>query len=154
MSTDRIEKRIDLKAPVPRVWRALTDHREFGAWFGVNLEGPFVPGKVARGRVTHPGYEPITWEAVIQRMEPERLFSFTWHPFAVDTKTDYTKEAPTLIEFRLEPIGGGTRLTLTESGFDGIPSGRRPEAFRMNEQGWTQQMKNIESHVAAAKRRP
>lgn len=147
MSTDRIEKQIELGAPVSRVWRALTDHREFGTWFRVSLEGPFVPGNVARGKVTHPGYEHVTWQAVIQRMEPERLFSFTWHPFAIDPKQDYSKEAPTLVEFRLEAVPGGTRLTLTESGFGGIPAGRRPEAFRMNSMGWTQQMKNIEGHV-------
>jgi len=153
MSTDRIEKRIELRAPVSRVWRALADHREFGSWFGVNLEGPFVPGQVARGRITHPGYEHVTWEAVIQKMEPERLFSFTWHPFAVDPKADYSKEAPTLVEFRLEPTPAGTLLTLVESGFDRIPSGRRLEAFRMNDQGWTHQMKSIESHVAAPPKR-
>jgi uncharacterized protein YndB with AHSA1/START domain len=153
MNADRIEKRIELKAPVSRVWRALTDHREFGAWFGVNLEGPFVPGQVARGRITHPGYEHVTWEAVIQKMEPQRLFSFTWHPFAVDPKADYSKEAPTLVEFRLEPAPAGTQLTLVESGFVRIPSGRRLEAFRMNDQGWAHQMKSIESHVAAPPKR-
>jgi uncharacterized protein YndB with AHSA1/START domain len=82
--TDRIEKTIELKAPVARVWRALTDHREFGQWFRVRLEGPFVPGQVAHGNITHPGYEHLRWEAVVQRMEPERLFSFTWHPYAID----------------------------------------------------------------------
>jgi uncharacterized protein YndB with AHSA1/START domain len=144
---DRIEKRIELKAPVSRVWRALTDYREFGEWFRVKLEGPFVPGQVARGWVTYPGYEHVQWEAVIQKMEPERLFSFTWHPYAVDPGTDYSKEPPTLVEFRLEEIPGGTLLTLTESGFDKIPANRRPEAFRRNEGGWTEQMKNIQNYV-------
>jgi uncharacterized protein YndB with AHSA1/START domain len=153
MSTDRIEKQIELGAPVSRVWRALTDHREFGEWFRVRLEGPFIPGRVARGKVSYPGFEHITWEAVIQRMEPERLFSFTWHPFAIDPKQDYSKEAPTLVEFRLEAVSGGTRLTLTESGFDRIPAGRRPEAFRMNNMGWTQQMRNIEGHVCPPPKR-
>ena len=145
---DRIEKRIELKAPVSRVWRALTDYREFGQWFGVKLEGPFVAGQLGRGQITHPGYEHVQWEAVVQKMEPERLFSFTWHPYAVDPKVDYSQETPTLVEFRLEKSGAGTLLTLTESGFDKIPSGRRLEAFRRNDGGWTQQMKNIESHVA------
>ncbi|MGA2429682.1 MAG: SRPBCC family protein [Candidatus Acidiferrum sp.] len=145
---DRIEKRIELKAPVSRVWRALTDHREFGEWFGVKLDGPFVPGQVSRGQITHPGYEHVKWEAVVQKMEPERLFSFTGHPYAVDPKIDYSKETPTLIEFRLEKTATGTLLVLTESGFDKIPSHRRLEAFRMNDGGWTQQMKNIESYVA------
>jgi uncharacterized protein YndB with AHSA1/START domain len=145
---DRIEKRIELKAPVSRVWRALTDYREFGEWFRVKMEGPFVPGQVAQGQVLHPGYEHVVWQAVVQKMEPERLFSFTWHPYAVDTKVDYSKETPTLVEFRLEEIKGGTLLTLTESGFDKIPADRRLEAFRMNDGGWTQQMKNIENHVA------
>jgi uncharacterized protein YndB with AHSA1/START domain len=146
--TDRIEKRIELKAPVARVWRALTDYREFGEWFRVRIEGPFVPGEVSRGHITHPGYEHLQWEAVVKAMEPERLFSFTWHPYAVDPKMDYSAEPQTLVEFRLEPTAQGTRLTVTESGFEKIPAGRRPEAFRMNEGGWAQQMKNIERHVA------
>ncbi len=145
---DRIEKRIELKAPVSRVWRALTDYREFGEWFRVDLEGPFVVGQVSRGRITYPGYEHLVWEAVVLTIEPERLFSFTWHPYAVDTNVDYSKETPTLVEFRLEKTAAGTLLLLTESGFDKIPSDRRLEAFRRNDGGWTEQMKNIESHVA------
>jgi uncharacterized protein YndB with AHSA1/START domain len=145
---DRIEKRIELKAPVSRVWRALTDHREFGEWFRVEIDGPFVPGQVSLGHITYPGYEHLKWEAVVQKMEPERLFSFTWHPYAIDQKMDYSNEPQTLVEFRLEPTATGTLLFVTESGFDKIPSHRRDEAFRMNEGGWTQQMKNIETHVA------
>src|SRR3954468_806000 len=119
---DRIEKRIELNAPVSRVWRALTDHREFGEWFRVKLEGPFVPGQVARGRITYSGYEHIKWEAIIQKMEPERLFSFIWHPYAIDSNKDYSQEAPTLVEFRLEKTASGTLILLTESGFGNIPS--------------------------------
>lgn len=145
--SDRIEKRIQLNAPVSRVWRALTDYREFGAWFCVKLAGPFVPGQEAVGQITHPGYEHVTWRAVVQRIEPERLFSFTWHPYAVEPGVDYCAEPPTLVEFRLEPSGDGTLLTLTESGFDSIPAGRRAEAFRMNDNGWAQQMENIRRHV-------
>jgi uncharacterized protein YndB with AHSA1/START domain len=145
--TDRIEKRIELNAPVSRVWRALTDYREFGQWFRVALDGPFVPGKVSRGHITYPGYEHIQWEAVVQKMEPERLFSFTWHPYAVDPNTDYSSEPPTLVEFRLEKSATGTLLLLTESGFDQIPAHRRAEALRMNDGGWTEQMRNIERHV-------
>ena len=146
--SDRIEKRIELKAPVSRVWRALTDYREFGEWFRVKLERPFVAGEEARGQVLHPGYEHITWKAVVQKIEPERLFTFTWYPYAVDQTMDYSKETPTLVEFRLEAIAGGTLLVLTESGFDKVPSDRRADAFRMNEGGWTQQMKNIEDYLA------
>jgi uncharacterized protein YndB with AHSA1/START domain len=145
---NRIEKRIELKAPVSRVWHALTDYREFGEWFRVKLEGPFIPGQISRGHITHPGYEHVKWEAVVVKMEPERLFSFTWHPYSVDSKIDYSKETPTLVEFRLEKIPMGTLLALTESGFDKIPSDRRLEAFRKNDGGWTAQMKNIESYVA------
>jgi uncharacterized protein YndB with AHSA1/START domain len=144
---DRVEKRIELKAPVARVWRALTDYREFGEWFRVKIDGPFVPGEVSRGHITHPGYEHLQWEAVVTVMEPERLFSFTWHPYAIDPKVDYSAEPQTLVEFRLEKTAQGTLLTVTESGFDKIPAGRRPEAFRMNENGWAQQMKNIERYV-------
>ena len=145
---DRIEKQIELKAPLARVWRALTDHREFGQWFGVNLEAPFVPDQTSRGQITYPGYEHLKWEAVVQKMEPERLFSFTWHPYAIDPQRDYSKEPSTLVEFRLEQKGEGTLLTLTESGFSKLPADRRLEAFRMNDGGWTEQMKNIERHVA------
>jgi uncharacterized protein YndB with AHSA1/START domain len=145
---NRIEKRLELNAPVSRVWRALTDHREFGEWFRVKLDGPFVPGQVSRGHITYPGYEHVKWEAVVQKMEPERLFSFTWHPYSVDPKIDYSKETPTLVEFRLEETTTGTLLLLTESGFGEIPSDRRLEAFRRNDGGWTEQMKNIESYVA------
>lgn len=144
---DHIEKSIELKAPVSRVWRALTDHREFGEWFRVKLDGPFVPGAVSRGYITYPGYEHLRWEAVVQKMEMERLFSFTWHPYAVDPQVDYSKESPTLVEFRLEKTPSGTLLRLTESGFDNLPNDRRLQAFRGNDGGWTEQMKNIETHV-------
>jgi uncharacterized protein YndB with AHSA1/START domain len=146
--SDCIEKHIELKAPVSQVWRALTDHREFGEWFRVKLDEPFVPGRVSRGQITYPGYEHLKWEVVVEKMEPERLFSFRWHPYAVDPKMDYSKEPATLVEFRLEKTSSGTLLKVTESGFDKVPAGRRLEAFRMNEGGWTQQMKNIERHVA------
>jgi len=148
-STDRIEKRIELNAPVARVWRALTDHREFGQWFRVNLESPFVPGKSTTGRITYPGYEHATMTVVVQKMEPERLFSFTWHPYAVDPKTDFSKESPTLVEFTLAKHGAGTLLVVTESGFDALPAHRRDEAFRMNDGGWAEQMQNTATHVAA-----
>lgn len=146
--TDRIEKRIELNAPVSRVWRALTDYREFGEWFRVKLDGPFVPGEVSTGHITYPGYEHLRWEAVVQAMEPERLFAFTWHPYAVDPNLDYSQEPPTLVEFRLEKTATGTLLLLTESGFDKLPPARRLESFPRNEGGWTEQMKNIEAHVA------
>jgi uncharacterized protein YndB with AHSA1/START domain len=150
--TDRIEKFIELRAPVSRVWRALTDQREFGEWFRVKLDGPFVPGQVSRGHITHPGYEHVKWEALIQKMEPERLFSFTWfHPKSFDKagySPDYSKEPTTLVEFRLEKTLAGTLLTVTESGFDKLPPDRRFDAFRRNEGGWAQQMKNIEAYVA------
>jgi uncharacterized protein YndB with AHSA1/START domain len=145
---NQIEKRIELKAPIARVWRALTDHREFGEWFRVKLEGPFKPGERSMGRITYPGYEHVTWEAVIQEMQPETLFSFTWHPYAVDPNTDYSKETPTLVEFRLQRAGEGTLLIITESGFDKIPAHRQIEALRMNDGGWAEQTKNIERHVA------
>ena len=145
---NQIEKRVELKAPVSRVWRALTDYREFGEWFRVNLEGPFVPGEVARGRITHPGYEHVVWEATVKEMQPERVFSFTWHPYGVDPKVDYSKEEPTLVEFRLTPAGQGTLLVITESGFDRIPAHRRMEALRMNTMGWEAQTENIAKHVS------
>src|SRR5262249_7237333 len=117
-------------------------------WFRVNLEGPFVPGKTTRGNITYPGYEHLVMEVTVEQMEPERLFSFRWHPHAVDPKADYSHEPPTLVEFKLAAIPSGTRLTLTESGFDAIPAARRDEAFRMNDGGWAEQMKNVEAYVA------
>jgi uncharacterized protein YndB with AHSA1/START domain len=151
MSTDRIEKQIELKAPVARVWRALSDHQQFGAWFKVRLDGPFAPGKVVRGQITHPGYQHVRWEAVVVEMVPERLFSFRWHPYAVDASVDYSSEPQTLVEFRLEETPGGTLLRLTESGFDALPAGpRRAAAYRMNDGGWAEQLKNIERHVRQA----
>ena len=138
-------------APVARVWRALTNHEEFGQWFHVKLEGPFAPGKTARGAILYPGFEGLRWEAVVQKMEAETLFSFTWHPYAIDPKKDYSQEPPTLVEFRLAPTaGGGTRLTVIESGFDRLPKDRRPDALRMNDEGWSIQIKNIAAHVEAS----
>jgi uncharacterized protein YndB with AHSA1/START domain len=145
--SDRIEKQIELKAAVSRVWRALTDYREFGQWFRVNLEGPFLPGQTSHGMITWPGYEHVEWEAIIQRIEPERFFSFTWHPYSIDPNIDYSKETPTLVEFTLEKTAEGTLLKLTESGFDKIPAERRDLAFLRNDGGWAQQIQNIEIHV-------
>jgi len=146
-TTDRIEKSIELHAPQDRVWRALTDHTEFGEWFRVKLESPFSPGMPTRGRITYPGYEHLVMEVMVQKMEPRRLFSFHWHPYAVDPKADYSTETPTLVEFTLEPTSKGTLLRVCESGFDSIPAGRRDEAFRMNSGGWAEQLRNIENHV-------
>jgi len=145
---NRIEKRIELKAPVSRVWTALTDYRQFGEWFQVAIEGPFEPGQVSLGHMTYPGFEYIKWEAVVQQMQPERLFSYTWHPYAVDPNVDYSQETPTLVEFRLEPISGGTLLMVTETGFDKIPSQRRAEAYSKHSEGWIEQLNNVGTYVA------
>ena len=147
MEQNRIEKHINLKAPPSRVWKALTDHKEFGQWFGVKLEEPFIVGKTVAGKLTYPGFEHLQWAVDVKKMEPERLFSFTWHPYAVDPTIDYSKETPTLVEFTLKPNGSGTQLTVTESGFDKIPADRRLEAFRKDEEGWTEQMENIAKYV-------
>ena len=144
----QIQKQVEIAAPVSRVWRALTDYRQFGEWFLVKMDGPFVAGKPIGGQITHPGYEHLRMEIVIKAIEPETLFSYTWHPYAVDPKVDYTKEASTLVEFRLQATAGGTLLTVTESGFEKIPSERRAEAFLRNDGGWKQQMKNIEAYVS------
>jgi uncharacterized protein YndB with AHSA1/START domain len=148
VTTDRIEKQILLHAPQSRVWRALTDAEEFGTWFRVKLEGPFSPGSWTRGNITWPGYEHIIMEVKVERMEAETLFSFRWHPYAIDPKVDYSGEPTTLVEFRLESAEGGTLLKVVESGFDQLPAHRRDEAFRMNDGGWKQQLTNIERHVA------
>jgi uncharacterized protein YndB with AHSA1/START domain len=147
MNTDRIEKTIVLRAPQARVWRALTTAEEFGAWFGVKLEGAFTPGARVAGKISTPGYEHLTMEIMVERVEPERLFSYRWHPYAIDPGVDYSKEPTTLVEFQLSEVSNGTRLTLVESGFDSLPPERRAEAFRMDDRGWTEQIKNIERHV-------
>jgi len=145
--TDRIERSVVIHAPRSRVWRALTDPAEFGSWFGVKVEGAFAPGARVRGQVTHKGYEHVTWDIAIERMEPERLFSWRWHPYSVEPGVDYSKETPTLVTFELAEVTGGTRLTVVESGFDQVPLARRALAYRMNGDGWTFQMEAIERHV-------
>jgi|SRR2546422_279427 len=147
-STDRIERKILLKASRSRVWRALSNAEEFGGWFGVALKGKtFATGKRVQGQITYPGYEHVVFDMVIERMEPERLISWRWHPAAVEPSIDYSKEPTTLVEFELKEVEGGTLLSLVESGFDSVPPSRRLEAFRMNTGGWDEQMKNIEKHV-------
>ena len=147
---DRIEKKILLKAPRARVWRALADSQQFGTWFRVRFSEPFAAGATLRGQITHPGYEHVVMEIAIERIEPERLFSYRWHPYAVDPKVDYSAEPSTLVEFSLEEAQGGTMLSVVESGFDKVPAARRDEAFRMNDGGWSAQLVNIERHVAAS----
>jgi len=146
--TDRIEKEILLKAPRARVWRAIADPKEFGTWFGVAFDGVFAPGQPHRGKITTKGYDHLTMEIYVERIEPERLFSFRWHPYDVDLSADLSGEPTTLVTFTLEEVPEGTRLTIVESGFDAIPLSRRAEAFRMNESGWGEQIRNIERHVA------
>ncbi|MEO7912897.1 MAG: SRPBCC family protein [Roseiflexaceae bacterium] len=147
MEQNRIEKHIDLKAPISRVWKALTDHNEFGQWFGVTLEAPFVVGTTVAGKLTYAGFEHMHWAVDVQKIEPERLFAFTWHPYAVDVTIDYAKETPTLVEFTLAATSDGTHLVVTESGFETIPANRRLEAFRMDEAGWIEQLENIANYV-------
>jgi len=147
-SSDRIEKRLVIRAPRSRVWRAISTAEEFGAWFRVKLEGAFAEGASIRGRITHPGYEHVTMDMLVERIEPERYFSYRWHPYAIDPAVDYSAEPTTLVEFILEEEDGATALTIVESGFDRIPLARRAEAFRMNGQGWAGQIRNIARHVS------
>jgi uncharacterized protein YndB with AHSA1/START domain len=147
-STDCIEKQVLIKAPRKRVWRALTDTGEFGEWFRVKISGQFAPGKPMSGQVLHPGYEHITWSITVEKMEPERVFSWRWHPHAIDPKKDYSHEPTTVVTFELEEVPGGTLLKVTESGFDSVPLERREQAFRGNSEGWSIQAGNIERHVS------
>jgi uncharacterized protein YndB with AHSA1/START domain len=148
-STDRIERSVMINAPRERVWRALSNAEEFGTWFGANLQGQaFAPGQRARGNITYPGYEHVQFDVVVERIEPPQLLSYRWHPYPMDPKVDYDQEEPTLVTFTLEEVpGGGTLLTVVESGFDKVPPHRRMEAFRMNSAGWDGQMRNIVRHV-------
>jgi uncharacterized protein YndB with AHSA1/START domain len=150
-ATDRIERKILLKAPLARVWRALSDAKEFGDWFGVDFKGKaFVAGKPLKGQITYPGYEHIVMEVFVERVVPQRLLSWRWHPAAIDPAVDYSQEPTTLVVFELEEGEGGIWLTVVESGLDKIPAARRAAVFRMNSSGWDEQMKNIEKHVAAS----
>jgi uncharacterized protein YndB with AHSA1/START domain len=144
--TDRIEKTVLVKAPRSRVWKAISEAQQFGEWFKVKLDGEFTAGATITGTITYPGYEGLGLELVVERIEPERLFSYRWHPG--DPKSDYRAEPMTLVEFTLEDAGTHTRLTIVESGFDKIPLARRAEAFRMNDGGWTEQVENIHRYVA------
>jgi uncharacterized protein YndB with AHSA1/START domain len=146
--TDRIEKTVVLNAPRQKVWQAVSVAEKFGSWFGVKLEGSFKPGTPISGRLTYPKYEHLTMTLDIERIEPEHYFSYRWHPYAIDQTVDYSSEPTTLVEFRLEDVKGGTRLTIIESGFDRVPLARRAEAFRMNDNGWSQQAVAIEKYVA------
>ena len=146
-STDRIEKRVDVKARRSRVWRALADATEFGTWFGMKLDRAFTPGARVIGQITMKGYEHVKLEMQIERVEPEAYFSYRWHPAAIDTSVDYSAEPMTLVEFRLEENAGGTTILISESGFDKLPASRRGEAFRMNEGGWSSQSKKLAAYV-------
>jgi uncharacterized protein YndB with AHSA1/START domain len=150
-STDRIERKILLKAPRARVWRALSNAEEFGGWFGVKLKGQsFAPGQRTRGQVMHPGYEHLTFEVLIERMEPERMLSWRWHPGALQEDADFAAAPTTVVTFKLEDAEGGTLVSVVESGFDSLPPHRRMDAFRENTEGWDAQMKAIEKHVATS----
>jgi uncharacterized protein YndB with AHSA1/START domain len=157
--TDRIRKRVVLRAPVPRVWSAISDSSKFGAWFGARFEGPFVAGKAAKGQIAPTTVDPEVarlqeshaghpLELLVERVEPMRLFSFRWHPYAVDKTADFSNEPTTLVSFELSEVPGGTELVITESGFDALPASRRAKAFEMNDGGWTHQARLIEKYLA------
>ena len=148
-SSDRIEKQLTLDARRSRVWRALTDVTQFNTWFGVALSTPFAPGAEVSGRISIRNYEDVTMTIWIETMEPERFFSFRWHPYAVEKGVDYAAEPTTLVSFTLEDVPGGTRLTIVESGFDAIPESRRTKAFTMNSKGWDGQAENIRRFLAS-----
>lgn len=161
MNTDRIEKKKLLRAPRARVWGALADPGEFGRWFGMKLDGPFTPGALRRGVIVpttvdaevakaQKPYEGLTFEITIDRVEPERLLAFRWHPHAVESGVDYSAEPATLVTFALDEAPNGTMLTITESGFDQIPASRREKAYTANEQGWSMVTTLIEKHLAQA----
>ncbi|HZZ62925.1 MAG TPA: SRPBCC family protein [Roseiarcus sp.] len=159
MNSDKIEKKIVLKATRERVWRAISDSACFGVWFGVEIDGPFVAGKEATGRIVPTKVDPevarlqgsvlgMSWRVVVERVEPMKLFSFRWHPYAIDPAHDYLNEPMTLVTFELAEAEGGVLLTITESGFDQIPIERRAKAMEANEGGWTHQTKLIEKFLA------
>ena len=147
-ATNEIRKQLLIQAPPSRVWRALTDATEFGAWFRVRLESPFVVGQATSGQITHKGWEHVRFTLRTEAIEPQTRFAYRWHPYAIDMKKDYSGEPMTLVEFLLAPQDGGTLVTVVESGFDRLPPERIAEAFRMNERGWAEKLDNIAAHVA------
>ncbi len=160
-SFDRIVKTVLLRAPLERVWRAISEAQQFGVWFGVAFDGPFVPGAKMVGRMVptqvdaevaklQEPYRGANVEIVVDRIEPMHRFSFRWHPFAVESDFDYSKEPMTLVAFELEEAVGGTTLTITESGFEGLPASRRAKAFTGNEQGWAAQATLVEKYLSHA----
>jgi len=150
-STDRIERKVLIKATRARVWRAVADAAEFGSWFGVDFKGKtFVAGKSVQGKITYPGYEHLTMEVLIDQVVPERLLSWRWHPAAIDPAVDYSQEPMTLVVFELEEVEGGVMLSVVESGLDKIPLERRATVLRLNSSGWDAQMENVKKHVAKA----
>lgn len=151
LETDRIERNVLINAPRERVWRALSNAEDFGTWFGANLKGQnFAPGKRTRGRITICGHEDVWFDVVVDRVEPQTLLSYRWHPYAIDPAVDYSKEEPTLVTFTLKDAPGDrTLLTVVESGFDKVPPQRRLEAFRKNGAGWEAQLKNVAAHASA-----
>jgi uncharacterized protein YndB with AHSA1/START domain len=151
MTTDKIEKHVDLNAPMSRVWRALTDSGEFGTWFQVKLEAPFVAGKAIKGNFTVPKYEHVVGEFFVDLIDQAAgVFAFRWHPFAIDPKVDYSKEPLTTVTFKLTETATGSHLYITETGFDAIPAERRARAFAANDAGWTTQSKQIADYLAKA----
>ncbi len=161
MSANRIEKHIVLRAPLARVWSALSDSRQFGKWFGASFDGPFIPGSELTGRIVLTSVDPEvaklqkphegkTFMLYVERIEPMSLIAFRWHPFAIDPATDYSNEPMTLIEFKLQSNGDNTELTVIESGFETIPASRRADALRANDAGWSHQMKLIEKYLSVS----
>ena len=159
MTTDRIEKEVLLRAPLDRVWRAISDAGEFGQWFGVRFDGPFVAGTSITGVITpttvdeevakmqqpHTGTSD-TWHIVA--VEPKRRLAFRWHPYGVESGVDYSQEPTTLVEFTLDEKAGGVLLRIVESGFDNIPAARRASAFEANSEGWAKQTELVQKYLA------
>ena len=142
-----IVKRVEIEAPVARVWSALTDYKQFNQWFQVEMESPFVPGHKASGKIVYKNKEHLRMEFVVQALKPTTYFAYTWHPFAIDPNVDYSSETPTLVEFHLEATPSGTLLTVTESGFENLPPSRYADCIRMNTRGWETQLERIQAYV-------
>jgi len=145
--SNTIEKSIEIKASRSRVWQALTDHQEFGTWFGIDIKAPFVVGEVSRGMMTIEGFTHVPWNSTIKAMEEPGYFAYTWHPYAVDPEVDYSGEPETLVEFWLEETSGTTSVKVRETGFDNLPPHRIADALRANTHGWEHQLENIKKHA-------
>lgn len=146
---NHIESDVVIDAPIDQVWHAVANNAGISGWFGTRFDDPFVAGQTAHGTVVYPGYEGLKLEIDIEQIREPELFSFRWHSHAADPEQDYSAEPKNLVEFRLRPADGGTRVTVRESGFDAMPADRAADAYAAHTEGWPMQLGKLAEHLTA-----